>query len=123
MNLDPQTDLSFTRTLAAPRQLIWECWTTPEHIKNFFIPKPHRVTACDIDLRVGGRFNTTFEVEGNVMENTGVYLEIVPGTRLVFTAQTTNHNPRNSGNGDKDRDRNHRDRIQNGKDQHRSHDQ
>ncbi|RYG92546.1 polyketide cyclase [Loktanella sp. IMCC34160] len=85
MNLDPQTDLSFTRTLAAPRQLIWECWTTPEHIKNFFIPKPHSVTACDIDLRVGGRFNTTFEVEGNVMENTGVYLEIVPGTRLVFT--------------------------------------
>ena len=85
MNLDPQTDLSFTRTLAAPRQLIWECWTTPKHIMNFFIPKPHSVTACDIDLRVGGRFNTTFEVEGNVMENTGVYLEIVPGTRLVFT--------------------------------------
>ena len=28
-DLDPNTDLSFTRTLAAPRQLIWECWTSP----------------------------------------------------------------------------------------------
>ncbi len=39
----------------------------------------------DIDLRVGGRFNTTFEVEGAAMENVGVYLEVEPATRLVFT--------------------------------------
>ena len=84
-DLDPETDLSFTRTLAAPRQLIWECWTQPEHIPHFFIPAPHKVTAVDIDLRVGGRFNTTFEVEGNQMDNHGVYLEIVPGEKLVFT--------------------------------------
>ncbi|WP_181704880.1 SRPBCC family protein [Chthonobacter rhizosphaerae] len=84
-DLDPTTDLSFTRTLAAPRRLIWECWTTPEHIPHFFIPAPHRVTAVDIDLRVGGRFNTTFEVEGAVMDNKGVYLEVVPETKLVFT--------------------------------------
>ncbi len=45
----------------------------------------HRVTACDIDLRVGGRFNTTFEVEGKEMQNNGVYLEVVPQEKLVFT--------------------------------------
>lgn len=83
--LDATTDLSFTRHLRAPRALIWECWTSCEHIPQFFIPKPHRITACDIDVRVGGRFNTTFEVEGTVMENTGVYLEVVPGEKLVFT--------------------------------------
>jgi uncharacterized protein YndB with AHSA1/START domain len=43
------------------------------------------VTACDIDLRVGGRFNTTFDVEGNVMENRGVFLDVVEGEKLVFT--------------------------------------
>ena len=85
MELDPRTDLSFTRTLAVPRSLVWECWTTPEHIPHFFVPRPHKVTACDIDLRVGGRFNTTFDVEGNLMENKGVYLEVVPEERLVFT--------------------------------------
>lgn len=85
MNLDPATDLTFTRILAVPRALVWECWTDPRHIPHFFVPRPHKVTACEIDLRVGGRFNTTFEVEGNVMENTGVWLEVVPQTRLVFT--------------------------------------
>jgi len=85
LNLDPKTDLSFTRQIAVPRSLVWECWTTPEHIPHFFIPRPHRVTSCEIELRVGGRFNTTFDVDGNVMENKGVYLEVVPEERLVFT--------------------------------------
>tara|TARA_R110002072_G_scaffold144626_2_gene290684 strand:+ start:52 stop:528 length:477 start_codon:yes stop_codon:yes gene_type:complete len=84
-DLDPKTDLSFTRTLAVPRSLVWECWTRPEHIPHFFVPEPHKVTAVDIDLRIGGRFNTTFDVEGNVMDNQGVYLEIVPEEKLVFT--------------------------------------
>ena len=84
-DLDPETDLSFTRTLAVPRHLIWECWTKPEHIPHFFVPAPHKVTAVDINLRVGGRFNTTFEVEGTAMENNGVYLELVEGEKLVFT--------------------------------------
>ncbi|WP_420004215.1 SRPBCC family protein [Arenibacterium sp. LLYu02] len=85
MILDPKTDLSFTRTLAAPRQLLWECWTTPAHIKHFFVPRPHSVSSCEIDLRVGGRFNTTFNVEGNEMQNLGVYLEVIEGEKLVFT--------------------------------------
>lgn len=85
MKLDPKTDLTFTRTLKAPRSVLWECWTTPEHIKHFFVPKPHRIAACEIDLRVGGKFNTTMNVEGNLMVNEGVYLEVVDGERLVFT--------------------------------------
>ena len=85
MKLDPTTDLSFTRTLPVPRAKVWACWTKPEHIPHFFVPKPHRVTACEIDLRVGGRFNTTFDVDGNEMANQGVYLEIIEGRRLVFT--------------------------------------
>jgi uncharacterized protein YndB with AHSA1/START domain len=85
MALDPETDLTFTRTLKAPRRLIWECWTTPRHVQEFFVPKPHRVTACDIDLRVGGRFNTTFDVDGKEMNNHGVFLEVVDGEKLVFT--------------------------------------
>ena len=85
MTLDPETDLTFTRMINAPRSLLWECWTTPEHIKHFFVPKPYGIDACEIDLRVGGKFNTTMNVEGNLMENEGVYLEVVEGERLVFT--------------------------------------
>lgn len=85
MKLDPKTDLTFTRTLPIPPAIVWECWTTPAHIKEFFVPKPHSVTDCEIDLRVGGRFNTTFNVEGNEMVNQGVFLEIIEGRKLVFT--------------------------------------
>lgn len=84
-DLDPATDLSFTRTLAAPRRLIWECWTKPEHIPQFFVPVPNKVMAVEIDLRVGGRFDTTFEVDGSVIDHKGVYLEVVPEAKLVFT--------------------------------------
>ena len=85
LNLDPATDLSFTRSLDVPRQLVWRCWTEPQHIPHFFIPAPHKVTAVDIDPRPGGRFNTTIEVEGNIIENRGVYLDVVPEMLLVFT--------------------------------------
>lgn len=84
-DLDPKTDLNFTRTVAAPPALLFECWTSPVHIPHFFVPKPHRVVSCDLDPRVGGRFNTTFEVEGNEIENNGVYLELVENEKLVFT--------------------------------------
>ncbi|MGX9856953.1 SRPBCC family protein (plasmid) [Limimaricola variabilis] len=85
MKLDPSTDLTFTRIIDAPRALLWECWTTPEHVKNFFVPKPHEVSDCQIDLRPGGRFNTTFKVDGKEMRNDGVCLEVIDGRRLVFT--------------------------------------
>jgi len=85
MDLDPKTDLSFTRIVPVPRALVWECWTSPRHLPHFFVPRPHKVTAVDIDLRVGGRFDTTFEVEGQLMENRGIYLDVVPEERLVFT--------------------------------------
>ena len=85
MNLNPATDLSFTRTLNAPRSVLWECWTTPEHIMHFFMPKPHSLDACEIDLRVGGKFNTIMNIDGQQIENKGVYLEVVDGRRIVFT--------------------------------------
>lgn len=84
-DLDPTLDLVLEREIAAPRELIYTCWTTPEHLVHWFVPKPHRVTACHLDVRVGGACNTTFEVEGNLMENNGVYLEVIPNEKLVFT--------------------------------------
>lgn len=85
MTLDPETDLLLERELNAPRDLLWRCWTTPEHLVHWFVPKPHRVTDCRLDLRVGGACNTTFEVDGKRMENNGVYLEVIPNEKLVFT--------------------------------------
>jgi uncharacterized protein YndB with AHSA1/START domain len=85
LEFDPDLDLVLVRELAAPRAVIWRCWTEPEHLMQWFVPKPHKVTACHLDVRVGGACNTTFDVEGAVMENKGVYLEVVPEEKLVFT--------------------------------------
>ncbi|MEL6839643.1 MAG: hypothetical protein AAFP85_10145 [Pseudomonadota bacterium] len=56
-----------------------------DYIKNFLVPKPHGIDACEIDLRVWGKFNTTMNVEGRDMENERVDLEIIDGGRLVLT--------------------------------------
>lgn len=84
-DLDPELDLVLSREVNAPREILYKCWTTPEHLVHWFVPKPHKVTACELDVRVGGKCNTTFLVEGNEMQNNGVYLEVVPNERLVFT--------------------------------------
>lgn len=85
MDLDPELDLVLTRDLNAPRHLLWDCWTKPEHLVQWFVPKPNKVTACTLDVRPGGACNTTFDVDGTVMENNGVYLEVIPLEKLVFT--------------------------------------
>ena len=85
MDLDPDFDLVLTREINAPREILYQCWTTPKHLAEFFVPKPHRVTACSLDVRPGGACNTTFDVDGNIMENNGVYLEVIPNEKLVFT--------------------------------------
>ena len=85
MTLNPDTDLVLTRDIAAPRELLYKCWTTPEHLMHWFVPKPHKVTACELDVRPGGKCNTTFDVDGTEMPNNGVYLEVIPNEKLVFT--------------------------------------
>ena len=82
--------LVLTRELPVPRALVWRCWTEPELIKQWFCPKPWRVTEVDQDLRAGGRANNVMEgpgPDGQMMRvpNTGSFLEVVQGQRLVFT--------------------------------------
>jgi uncharacterized protein YndB with AHSA1/START domain len=74
-----------TRTLAAPREQVFEAWTRPEHIASWWDPSGGRLTECEIDLRPGGGFR--FGSEGSpVPPFTGVYREIAPPERLVFEA-------------------------------------
>lgn len=79
-------DLSFTRVFKAPRSRVWECWTTPEHLKKWFVPPPAELPEVVIDPRPGGRFFTVIRYMGNDMPGDGVILEAVPNERLVFTS-------------------------------------
>lgn len=86
VKIDPKLDLVLERSIDVPRELVWTAWTTPKHIREWFVPKPWSITDCEIDLRPGGIFRTTMRSpEGQEFPNVGCYLEIVPNERLVFT--------------------------------------
>lgn len=86
VKVDPKLDLVLERTLDVPRELVWTAWTTPKHIREWFVPRPWSITDCEIDLRPGGIFRTIMRSpEGQEFPNIGCYLEIVPNERLVWT--------------------------------------
>lgn len=82
---NPETDLAFTRTLPAPRDLVWACWTDPKLMPKWFMPVPHKLDEVEIDLRPGGIFRTRMNVDGNIHDQPGVILEAEPTRRLVWT--------------------------------------
>jgi uncharacterized protein YndB with AHSA1/START domain len=84
---DPKLDLVLERTIDLPVELVWEAWTTPEHIKEWFCPKPWGVTECEIDLRPGGIFRTVMRSpEGEEFPGTGSFLEVTENQRLIWTS-------------------------------------
>lgn len=85
MTPNPETDLTFTRTIPAPRDLVWACWTDPKLLPRWFMPEPHTVEEVEIDLRPGGIFRTRMNVDGTIMDTPGVFLEVDATRRLVFT--------------------------------------
>jgi uncharacterized protein YndB with AHSA1/START domain len=83
---DPKLDLVLEREIDVPVSLVWKVWTTPEHLKHWFCPKPWQTTQCAIDLRPGGLFTSVMRgPEGQEFTNSSCYLEIVENERLVFT--------------------------------------
>jgi uncharacterized protein YndB with AHSA1/START domain len=79
-------DLVLTRLLQAPRAAVWRCWTEPELLKQWFAPKPWTTPDVALDLRPGGGSRFVMRSpEGQDFPNDGVYLEVVPERRLVFT--------------------------------------
>ncbi len=79
-------DLVVTRLINAPRAKLFQAWTQPELLKQWFAPAPVTTPVVEVDLRVGGANLIVMRLpDGTDMENRGVYLEIVQDERLVFT--------------------------------------
>ena len=79
-------DLVLTRLLQAPRAAVWRCWTEPALLGQWFAPRPWTTPEVSLDLRPGGASRFVMRSpEGQDFPNEGVYLEVVPERRLVFT--------------------------------------
>ena len=82
-----EREIVMTRSFAAPRQLVWEAWTKPEHLPRWMLgPEGWTMPVCEIDLRPGGAWRFVWRrADGSEMEMRGVYREVVAPERLVST--------------------------------------
>jgi len=75
-----------TREFDAPLQLVFDVFTKPEHVRNWFAPFRDEVTVCSIDLRVGGSYHIVFvTATGAECSFRGTYSEVEPPTRTIAT--------------------------------------
>ena len=74
-----------THTFDAPRALVFEAWTRPEHMKHWFGPDGFTIPVCEMDFRVGGIVTICMRSpEGEEFWSKGSFREIVVPERLVF---------------------------------------
>jgi uncharacterized protein YndB with AHSA1/START domain len=79
-------ELVLSRLIDAPPHKVYRAWTVPELLKQWFAPKPFTTPVAELEVRPGGaNFIVMRGPDGKDMPNRGVYLEIVPNERLVFT--------------------------------------
>ncbi len=85
--VDPdQPTLVIKRVFNAPRKLVFEAWTKPEHVRRWYGLQSMTMPVCEIDLRVGGRWRYVISTSnGEEYGFSGEYREIVPGERLIYT--------------------------------------
>src|SRR5215213_6938859 len=88
LTINAKLDFAIERFIDAPTQLVWETLTKPEHLKEWYMPKPWgRVTRAEMDLRPGGIVSIDIAVgDGPATPNVGCILEVVPMQRLVWTS-------------------------------------
>lgn len=82
----PAVALEVRRTFAAPRQRVFDAWTSAEALKQWHAPENATVEHATVDFRVGGRY--LIEMRGNdgqMHRVGGEYREIDPPRRLVLT--------------------------------------
>lgn len=78
--------LEISRSFDAPRSLVFELWTSPQHLARWWGPKDFSVPSVSLDFRPGGRYRHAIRsADGVDYWMTGVYREIVAPERIVFT--------------------------------------
>ncbi|HAV62832.1 MAG TPA: polyketide cyclase [Verrucomicrobiales bacterium] len=86
MSTSDNRELVITREIDLPAERLYRGWTDPTLLKQWFCPKPWSVARAEPDVRPGGTCLVVMRSpEGEEISNPGVYLEVVPNRRLVFT--------------------------------------
>jgi uncharacterized protein YndB with AHSA1/START domain len=80
--------LVVSRIFPATRELVFQAWSSADHLKRWFCPAGYSVPDAQIEFRVGGSFQICMRsAEGREHWTKGKYAEIVPNSRLVIDMQ------------------------------------
>ena len=86
VTLPTDEQILITREFAAPKDLVYKAFTTPELVKRWWHANRGEMTVAEIDLRVGGKWRYVMVAdEGFEVGFHGEYLEVVPNERIVST--------------------------------------
>ena len=93
--LATKPSLALDRHYPVAPEKVWRAWTDAEAVKRWWGPGPGEpVSLAELDVRVGGRFRIVFGgPDGKMHECAGVYKEVVPNRKLVFTWHWPNSTP------------------------------
>jgi uncharacterized protein YndB with AHSA1/START domain len=93
--LATKPSLALQRHYPVAPEKVWRAWTDAEAVKRWWGPGPGEpVSLAELDVRVGGRFRIVFGgPDGKMHECAGVYQEVVPNRKLVFTWHWPNSTP------------------------------
>lgn len=87
-------ELLITRTFDAPPDVVFELWSSAEHLQRWMGPEGFGCPVAEVDFRVGGRYRGMIRSpETGDSWFGGVYREIEPGKRLAFTSHGTAGRP------------------------------
>jgi len=85
-NIKEKPSLTLVRSYPVASEKVWHAWTNPEALKHWFGPDAGKVSLAETDVRVGGRFHVVFStLDGEQHDVSGMYREVQPNRKLVFT--------------------------------------
>jgi uncharacterized protein YndB with AHSA1/START domain len=92
--MTPIKEIEFERTYDAPIETVWQAWTDPEHLKEWWGPENVSITECEVDLRVGGKYYIVMEAgeamgayKGTRWPMKATYTVVEKNSKLAYTAK------------------------------------
>jgi uncharacterized protein YndB with AHSA1/START domain len=84
---NPDLDLTIARIIKAPRARVWNAWTDPASVEQWWIPAPAKCKVLEMDLRPGGAFVTRISENGGdfAPHLSACFLAVDHLERIVFT--------------------------------------
>ena len=93
-NTKPIKEVVLEKTYDSPIEKVWEVWTMPEKIKKWWGPNDVTIPDCEVDLKVGGKYNIVMEAgeamgpnKGTLWPMVGQITVIKPNSQLSYDAQ------------------------------------